>query len=52
MTLKGIYPIVPPLFDNGEIDYASIEQLIDCMAEKKVHGLAIMGALGEGPKNN
>lgn len=35
MTLKGIYPIVPPLFDNGEIDYASIEQLIDCMAEKK-----------------
>jgi 4-hydroxy-tetrahydrodipicolinate synthase len=51
MDLKGIYPIVPtPFFDNGEIDYASIERLINFMASKKVHGLAIMGALGEGPK--
>ncbi|MGK2907990.1 MAG: dihydrodipicolinate synthase family protein [Desulfuromonadales bacterium] len=53
MDLKGIYPIVPtPFLDNGEVDYASIERLIDCMAEKQVHGLAIMGALGEGPKIN
>ncbi|WP_029913621.1 dihydrodipicolinate synthase family protein [Pelobacter seleniigenes] len=51
MELKGIYPIVPtPFLDDGAVDYASIERLIDCMAEKKVHGLAIMGALGEGPK--
>lgn len=51
MNLKGIYPIVPtPFLENGEIDYASIERLVDAMAEKKVHGLAIMGALGEGPK--
>lgn len=51
MTLKGIYPIVPtPFLDNGEVDYPSIERLIDSMAQKKVHGLAIMGALGEGPK--
>jgi len=49
MTLNGIYPIVPtPFLDNGEIDFPSIERLIDFMALKKVHGLAIMGALGEG----
>lgn len=51
MELKGIYPIVPtPFLDNGAVDYASIERLVDAMAEKQVHGLAIMGALGEGPK--
>lgn len=53
MDLKGIYPMVPtPFHDNGEVDYASIERLIDCMAQKQVNGLAIMGALGEGPKMN
>jgi len=51
MELKGIYPIVPtPFLDDGGVDYASIERLVDAMAAKKVHGLAIMGALGEGPK--
>ena len=49
--LKGIYPIVPtPFLDNGDIDFLSIERLVDFMAQKKVHGLAIMGALGEGHK--
>lgn len=51
MELQGIYPIVPtPFFDNGEVDYASIERLVEFMAGKQVNGLAIMGALGEGPK--
>lgn len=51
MELKGIYPIVPtPFLDNGDVDYFSIERLIDCMAAKKVQGIAIMGALGEGTK--
>ena len=51
MELKGIYPIVPtPFLDDGSVDYASIERLIDCLTAKKVHGIAIMGALGEGPK--
>ena len=51
MRLKGIYPIVPtPFLDNGEIDYPSIERLVAFMAQKKVHGLAILGALGEGHK--
>ena len=51
MELRGIYPIVPtPFLDNGEVDYASIERLIECIVAKKVQGIAIMGALGEGPK--
>ncbi|MCB2148374.1 MAG: dihydrodipicolinate synthase family protein [Deltaproteobacteria bacterium] len=51
MHLKGIYPIVPtPFLDQGEIDYSSIERLVEFMAQKKVHGLAILGALGEGHK--
>ena len=51
MQLKGIYPIVPtPFLDQGEIDYPSIERLVEFMAQKKVHGLAILGALGEGHK--
>lgn len=51
MALRGIHPIVPtPFLENGEIDYPSIARLIEFMAGKKVHGLAIMGALGEGHK--
>jgi 4-hydroxy-tetrahydrodipicolinate synthase len=51
MQLRGIYPIVPtPFLDQGQIDYPSIERLVEFMAQKKVHGLAILGALGEGHK--
>jgi 4-hydroxy-tetrahydrodipicolinate synthase len=51
MELQGIYPIVPtPFLDSGAVDYPSIERLIAFMAAKGVHGLAIMGALGEGHK--
>ena len=51
MELKGIYPIVPtPFIDQGDVDYPSIERLIEFMAQKRVHGLAILGALGEGHK--
>ena len=51
MELKGIYPIVPtPFLDDYAVDFPSIERLVNFMATKKVHGLAIMGALGEGHK--
>lgn len=49
--LEGIYPIVPtPFLEDGAVDVESIDRLIDFMAAKQVHGLAIMGALGEGHK--
>jgi hypothetical protein len=51
VELKGVYPIVPtPFFDTGEADYPSMERLVEFMAQKKVNGLAIIGALGEGHK--
>lgn len=51
MILEGIYPIVPtPFLDDGRVDLPSIERLIAFMAERRVHGLAVMGALGEGHK--
>jgi 4-hydroxy-tetrahydrodipicolinate synthase len=51
MRLEGIYPIVPtPFSDNGEVDHHSIERLVAYMAQKRVDGLAILGALGEGHK--
>ena len=51
MELEGIYPIVPTPFElDGGIDFSSIERLTDFMAAKGVHGLAILGALGEGHK--
>jgi 4-hydroxy-tetrahydrodipicolinate synthase len=51
MKLEGIYPIVPtPFLDDGRLDIPSIERLVAFMAQKKVHGLAVMGALGEGHK--
>ena len=51
MILAGIYPIVPtPFLDDGSVDFPSIERLIGFMAGRRVHGLAIMGALGEGHK--
>ncbi|MBC2710179.1 MAG: dihydrodipicolinate synthase family protein [Desulfosarcina sp.] len=51
MILEGIYPIVPtPFLADSSLDLASIERLINFMADKKVRGLAIMGALGEGHK--
>ena len=51
MNLHGIFPIVPtPFFVDGQVDYASIERLVERLTAKQVHGIAIMGALGEGPK--
>ncbi|NIN95240.1 MAG: dihydrodipicolinate synthase family protein, partial [Anaerolineae bacterium] len=49
--LKGIYPIVPtPFLSSGAVDLESIDKLTDFMAKRGVHGLAVLGALGEGHK--
>ena len=51
MILEGVYPIVPtPFLEDGCLDIASIERLVAFMSHKKVHGLAVLGALGEGHK--
>ena len=53
MELKGIYPIVPTPFESdGKVDLGSIERLVQFLMDRKVHGVAVLGALGEGQKLN
>lgn len=48
---KGVYVIaVTPFLDNGDIDWASVDRMVDFYEEKGVTGLTILGLLGEAPK--
>lgn len=48
---KGVYVIaVTPFLDNGEIDWTSVDRMVDFYEEKGVTGLTILGLLGEAPK--
>ncbi|MVS98939.1 dihydrodipicolinate synthase family protein [Devosia marina] len=48
---KGVYVIaVTPFLDNGEIDWTSVDRMVDFYEEKGVIGLTILGQLGEAPK--
>lgn len=45
---KGIYPaLVTPFSKNGQIDYNALEEIIEFLIEKKVHGLFPLGTTGE-----
>jgi 4-hydroxy-tetrahydrodipicolinate synthase len=47
---RGVYIISPtPFTDNGEIDFASTDRLIEFFIEKDVTGITILGVLGEAP---
>lgn len=51
MNAQGVYPILPtPFTDRGELDEASLRRLIDYMADVGVHGVAILGFMGEAHK--
>ncbi|MDQ0393882.1 dihydrodipicolinate synthase family protein [Labrys monachus] len=48
---SGVYIISPtPFTDQGEIDFASTDRMIEFFIEKGVTGLTILGVLGEAPK--
>lgn len=48
---KGVYIIaVTPFTDAGELDWASVDRMVDFYEEKGVSGLTILGQLGEAPK--
>lgn len=48
---KGVYVIaVTPFLDNGEIDWPSVDRMVDFYEEKGVTGMTILGLLGEAPK--
>lgn len=48
---KGVYLItVTPFKDNGELDLASTDRMIDFLLERGVTGLTVLGIMGEAPK--
>lgn len=48
---KGVYVIaVTPFLDNGDIDWPSVDRMVDFYEEKGVTGMTILGLLGEAPK--
>ncbi|MDV3249877.1 dihydrodipicolinate synthase family protein [Devosia sp. BK] len=48
---KGVYVIaVTPFSDTGEVDWASVDRMVDFYEEKGATGLTILGQLGEAPK--
>ena len=48
---KGVYVIaVTPFLDNGEVDWDSVDRMVDFYEEKGATGLTILGQLGEAPK--
>src|SRR5205085_2179118 len=50
-TAKGMYAIsATPFTDTGEIDWASMESLIEFYVQCGVNGLTILGMMGEAQK--
>jgi len=48
---RGVYPIAPtPFLDDGRIDDAAIDRLVDFYLEIGATGLTVLGQLGEAPK--
>ncbi len=48
MQLQGVLPILPtPFTDDGNVDKTSLRRLIDFELEVGVHGVSILGFMGE-----
>jgi 4-hydroxy-tetrahydrodipicolinate synthase len=48
---QGVFVIVvTPFEDNGAIDYASLDRVVDFYHDKGVDGLTVLGMMGEAPK--
>ena len=50
-TACGVYIIsATPDSDDGALDYTSLDRLIDFYLDQGVHGLTLLGVMGEAPK--
>jgi 4-hydroxy-tetrahydrodipicolinate synthase len=48
---KGVYVIcATPFTDDGDIDFPSVARLIDFYIGEGVHGITLLGVMGEAPK--
>ena len=51
VDVRGVFPIAPtPFFDDGRIDVASIDRLVDFYLQIGSTGITVLGQLGEAPK--
>ena len=49
--LQGVFPVLPtPFASNGALDDDSMRRLVDYVSERAVHGVSILGFLGEAHK--
>lgn len=50
-TASGVYVIaVTPFTDQGAIDSASLDSMVDFYVDKGATGLTLLGMMGEAPK--
>jgi len=48
---RGVFVIaVTPFSSNGAIDYTSVDRMLDFYMAQRVHGLTILGIMGEAQK--
>src|SRR5262245_38612891 len=49
--LRGVISVmVTPFSDDGAVDEASLDRLVEFLVEKKVHGLTVLGVMGEASR--
>lgn len=49
LSLKGVFSALVTPFENGEVDYSSLEKLVDYQVSHDVNGLVINGTTAESP---
>ena len=50
-TASGVYPIAPtPFLEDGRVDHASVDDLIDAYVKAGATGVTVLGIMGEAPK--
>src|SRR5882672_8044368 len=48
---RGVFPIsATPFAPDGALDLASLDRLMDFYLARRVHGLTLLGIMGEAPK--
>ncbi len=49
LNLKGVFSALVTPFENGEVDYASLEKLVDYQINQGIQGLVVNGTTAESP---
>ena len=52
MSFSGVHTAIITPFKDGQVDYASLEQLIEMQIEGGVDGIVAVGTTGESPTLN